>query len=349
MCYSKSPLRVLAEAFGVLMFLLSVIPAVFSGNPEVSQATEPPEFSAPYGLAHPLVGTIVRLADPRLQTSGVGAPHLSPRQLIEVLLQTDVILLGEKHDNPDHRTLQTWVLRQAIQAGRRSGVVFEMMTEDQQAIIERYERQQPHDATLLGKALAWESSGWPAWIRYQPLADLAMRRGLPIIAGNVEQELTKNIQRFGFLAIPGTRRERLGLNTPMTEDLFTTMQQDMKPTHCQEPSALQLLRMVLVQHARDAVMAEHLTRTLSRADTDGAVLIAGSWHVRTDYGVPAHLRRMAPEATVHSLAFIEVEDHHRDVVDYAQGFGAETVPFDFVWFTPRVSNAEVCTENPTIP
>ncbi len=325
-------------AFWVLIVLL----------PQVLQAAAVPEFSTAYGLNHPLMGAIVQPADSRLQTSGAGSPRFSPRQLIQALLQTDVILLGEKHDNPDHHALQTWVLGQVIQAGRRPGVVFEMMTEDQQSVIERYEQQQPQDATFLGKALAWESSGWSAWTQYQPLADLAVRHGLPIIAGNLDQELTKNIQRFGFLAIPGTRRERLGLNAPMTEDLFTTMQQDMKPTHGQELSALQLLRMVLVQHARDAVMAEHLTRTLSRPETDGAVLIAGSWHTRTDYGVPAHVRRMAPDATVHSLAFIEVDDDILDVAGYAQGFGGETVPFDFVWFTPRVSNEEACAKSPTV-
>ena len=316
--------------------------------PQVSQAAAVPEFYAAYGLKHPLMGAIVQPADPRLQTSGAGSTRLSPRQLIQALLPTDVILLGEKHDNPDHHALQAWVLRQVIQAGRRPGVVFEMMTEDQQSVVERHEQQQPRDATLLGKALAWESSGWPAWMEYQPLADLAVRYGLPIIAGNLDQELRKNIQRFGFLAIPGTRRARLGLNTPMTEDLFTTMQQDMKPTHCEDLPALQLLRIVLVQHARDAVMAEHLTRTLSRSDTDGAVLIAGSWHTRTDYGVPAHVQRMAPETKVLSLAFIEVDDHILDVAGYAQVFGEETVPFDFIWFTPRVSNDEVCAGSPTI-
>ena len=97
-----------------------------------------------------------------------------------------------------------------------------------------------------------------------------------------------------------------------------------------------------------ACLAEHLTRTLSRPDTDGAVLIAGSWHTRTDYGVPAHVRRMAPNATVHSLAFIEVDNHILDVAGYAQGFGGETVPFDFVWFTPRVSNEEICAKRPMV-
>ena len=169
-----------------------------------------------------------------------------------------------------------------------------------------------------------------------------------IIAGNLSPELTNNIQQFGLFAVPGTRRTRLGLHTSRTEDLFATMQQDMKPTHCQEFSALRLIQVVLVQHARDAVMAEHLTRALARPDTDGAVLVAGSWHTRTDYSVPAHVRRRAPDATVHSLAFIEVGELILDVAGYAQGFGEETVPFDFVWFTPRVSNEEVCAKKPTV-
>ncbi len=87
--------------------------------PQASGAVASPEFSAAYGLGHPLVGTIVRLAD---------ATTLSPPELIQALLHTDVILLGEKHDNPDHHALQTWVFRQVIQAGRRPGVVFEKKT-----------------------------------------------------------------------------------------------------------------------------------------------------------------------------------------------------------------------------
>ena len=245
--YRPSPMRQVSGALSGLLLLLL----------QVAQAADVPEFSAAFGREHPLAGAIVQSADltrPLVKPRGM----LSPSHLIQTLVQTDVVLLGETHDNPDHHALQRWVLRHVLQAGRRPGVVFEMMTEDQQPIIERYERQHPDDAALLGKALAWESSGWPAWPWYQPLADLAVGHALPIIAGNLDPELTSNIRRFGFLAIPGSRRERLGLNTPVTRDLIA-MQEDMQPMHCQELSDIQLIGMVFVQHARDAVMAEHLT------------------------------------------------------------------------------------------
>src|SRR5262249_17623757 len=102
----------------------------------------------------------------------------------------------------------------------------------------------------------------------------------------------------------------------------------------------QVNAMLLVQRARDAQMAESLAAAGQQGE---AVLIAGAGHVRRDYGIPAYLASRAPEASVISVAFLEVSQHRLEPTAYAAGFRQHTLPFDYVWFTPRVDDDDPCT------
>jgi uncharacterized iron-regulated protein len=68
------------------------------------------------------------------------------------------------------------------------------------------------------------------------------------------------------------------------------------------------------------------------------VLIAGAGHARTDRGVPFHLSRMAPDARVLSLAFIEASDGQAADADLSG------LPYDFVWVTARVDDTDHCDQ-----
>jgi len=98
-------------------------------------------------------------------------------------------------------------------------------------------------------------------------------------------------------------------------------------------------RMVVIQRARDAHMAE---RTVESATADGAVLIAGFGHGRTDRGVPAAIRTIRPAASIASVAFMEVEASRTEPDAYAGIMGSARLPFDYVWFTPRMDDDDPC-------
>ena len=71
------------------------------------------------------------------------------------------------------------------------------------------------------------------------------------------------------------------------------------------------------------------------------MLIAGNGHVRKDRGVPTALARLG-EAGVLSVAFTEVQQGETDPSGYAVEWHAATLPFDYVWFTPRATDADPC-------
>ena len=62
------------------------------------------------------------------------------------------------------------------------------------------------------------------------------------------------------------------------------------------------------------------------------------------YGEPTSIpiKEKDETATFVSLAFIEVQHESSNIEDYAEAWGREQLPFDYVWFTPRGSRDDQC-------
>lgn len=309
-----------SAALGLSLCLLGIVQA---NGPEAP-------WQAPLGRDHPLVGSIWEVA---------AARFIAPQALVEQLANGHFVLLGEKHDNPDHHRLQAWVLQKLIDAGRRPAVGFEMLTLDDAAAIARYLEARPQDAAGLGEAVNWSSRGWPAWSLYQPIADIAVRERLALIATNLSQALLRRLARHGLEAMDPAELRRLGLDRPRPPEVRARMAAEIQRDHCGYASEARVKAMVDVQQARDAQMAERLAAVGQQV---GAVLIAGAGHVRRDYGVPVYLRDQAPGATAMAVAFLEVSPQWAEAAAYAGRFQRPMLPFDYVWFTARMDDDDPC-------
>jgi len=131
----------------------------------------------------------------------------------------------------------------------------------------------------------------------------------------------------------------LGLDRPPPDTVFEKMAADIRDAHCGYAPGEIVKPMVDVQRARDAQMAESL---LAAADPDGAILVAGAGHVRNDYGIPVYLKAKAPEKRLTSIAFVEVDKQKTEPQSYALAYPDGRLPFDYVWFTPRVDDVDPC-------
>ena len=117
------------------------------------------------------------------------------------------------------------------------------------------------------------------------------------------------------------------------------MAADIRDAHCGYAPEQSLKAMVDVQRARDAQMAQSL---IAAGDPGGAILVAGAGHVRNDYGIPVYLRQKAPDKRVISIAFVEVDKQKTEPQSYALPYPDGRLPFDYVWFTPRVDDEDPC-------
>jgi uncharacterized iron-regulated protein len=254
---------------------------------------------------------------------------------MERLAAARFVLLGERHDNPDHHRLQARVVEQLVVAGRRPGLVFEMLEVSQQAAVDEYLKRPDASAGGLGAALGWERTSWPPFREYLPIFEAAFVAKLPIFAGNVAQADAKALVKQGTAALAPERVKELRLAEAFPALLEASLADELRASHCGQLPEKYLGPMALAQHARDAQMAKVLTTAGAK---DGAVLIAGGGHARLDRGVPYYLALDTPSVIVASLLFREVR--HGDTEPKA--YMAEEGPFDYVWFTPRGSDEDPC-------
>src|SRR6185295_6177921 len=137
------------------------------------------------------------------------------------------------------------------------------------------------------------------------------------------------LRRDGADGLDPTFASRYRLDRAPPPDVEQAMVQEIRDAHCGHAPEAALPKMILIQRARDAEMADQLVH---RATGDGAVLIAGNGHVRADRGVPAYLRRASPTSTVGTVAFVEVERGVTTPDAYVRSTAGSAPPFDYVWF-----------------
>jgi uncharacterized iron-regulated protein len=258
------------------------------------------------------------------------------------MTEAPFVLLGEKHDNADHHRIQARLLGAMVSRGRRPAISFEMVDQAQEGRLAKYLAAHPGDATGLGEALGWSERGWPDWRLYQPIAQVALDAGLPLRPAGMARDQLALLSRQGLGTLGKGRALALGLDHQYSPRHVADLRQEIVASHCNQLPEAMVDPMVTVTRVKDAVMAESLILGAGAPGADGAVLIAGAGHARKDRGVPWHLSRKASGRRVVSLALLEVVAGENNPDAYASGFDAKRLPFDFVWFTPRVDNLDPC-------
>lgn len=258
---------------------------------------------------------------------------LTSDALVERLASADFVLLGERHDNPVHHQLQTWIAERLLERGRPYAVAFEMIDGGKAAALAQFLAASPHDSAGLGAALDWTKSGWPPWALYQPIAAAALSRDMPIRAANLPPDVARAVAKDGIAALPADLAQQLRLDPSQDVAVLEAHKVDIQRGHCGMLPERSLAPFAQAQYARDAVMARVMADQWLRTNGRfGVVLIAGIGHVRSDRGVPLHVARYAPQGKILSLGFVEADDKTAATPDLAG------LPFDIVWLTSKVED-----------
>ncbi len=285
---------------------------------------------SPHGHGHPLLGKIWDVA---------GQRFVDEAALEADLARATYVVLGETHDNADDHLLQARLLRALTAAGRRPAVAFEMLdTPDQPKVDAALDAASP-TADDLARAVDWAHGGWPAFSMYRPIFEAAIEARLPIVAASLPRKAVSQIVRGGDAALPPAIKARLDRDAPLTPEARASYRAEMQASHCGELPESMLDPMILAQRARDAQLAGAL---LATDPAQGAVLVAGSGHARTDRAVPVYLRRDAPDRPTRALSFMEVDDARRTPAEYASEYDLPALPFDYVVFTAGAEREDPC-------
>ena len=276
---------------------------------------------------HPLVGRIWSVREARFVAEPTVRAELR-----------GYVMLGEKHDNPDHHLLQARLLQAMIADGRRPVVAFEMLDQDVQARVEAARAAPGATPEAIAAAAGWERSGWPDFAMYRPVFRAALATSQPLLATGLPSATLRGLVR-------GTGGPPEGVPEPaaLGAEQLASLHEELVASHCGHLPATMVDGMTRAQRVRDATMARILARGLAGGATD-AVLVAGSGHARRDRGVPRDLAAQDPAHPVTSIGFVEVEHERLAPGDYAMRWNAPALPFDYAWFTPRASDEDPCAK-----
>jgi uncharacterized iron-regulated protein len=279
---------------------------------------------------HPLAG---RIWDVRKNA------FVTEQELQAAIEQARLLLLGEVHDNPDHHLLQARFVRAVTATGRRPSIAFEMLDETQQGAIDAIPKGEQHNPDAIRDAVRWDESGWPRFALYRPVFEAALDAALPVIAANLPRARIREASRGGLESLPAGIRGRIERQGPLSASVRADMRAEMAESHCGELPDSMLDPLILGQRARDAQLADAISRG---ATADGSILITGSGHARLDRGVASYL---APEelakGTVVAIALQEVSSEKPEAEQYHPVQG-DLSRFDFVVFTPGAEREDPC-------
>ena len=260
--------------------------------------------------------------------------------LIKRILDSEFLLLGERHDNPVHHQHQAWVINQLENAGIQASVAFEMIDPEQG---ERLAKVQLTSVDQLITELNHSNTGWDYENRYKSLFSAVLDAGFNIDAANLNRkQLMDNVMQ-GEDKLPADYKLMLN-KTPLSAGQLDALQEEISQSHCGMLDDKTSSKMVLGQRLRDAIMADSMLNSQQPLK----VLIAGAGHVRNDRAVPFYLRSNlqseAKAANILSIGMIEVQTDEIDPTAYAEPWGSGTLPFDLVWFTPQVKREDMCKQ-----
>ncbi len=243
------------------------------------------------------------------------APSSAPNGMIDAaldaLLPTQVLLLGEQHDAPDHQRRQQQVVQALAERGQLAAVVLEMVEQGAQTTGLPPNSDEPRVRTALSWSEANNSGGW-TWASYGAVVMAAVRAGVPVIGGNLPRASMRRAM------------QEAALETTLPPQALAAQQDNIRQGHCGLLPEAQVAPMARIQIARDQTMA--LTATQAVRQDRTVLLIAGNQHVRRDLGVPLFLGTEVPHAVV------------------AMQAGASAAPpgAQLTWTTPAVPEQDHC-------
>jgi uncharacterized iron-regulated protein len=285
------------------------------------------------------------LADERRIWDVRAERYIDEQVLIGELAAARYRLLGEVHDNPAHHRIRARLIEEIANTGARPAVVFEQFNLDRDPALVAAQAAGAN-AEQLAEAGRLDRKAW-AWPLHKPLLEAALQHGLPVRAGNLARaQLGADLQAAVETDTGAIWSARLRA-ARWTEREAALLRADIVEGHCHKLPEAIVPRLVLAQRVRDAAMAQAL---VDDATADGAILIAGNGHVRSDLAVPLYLHAPGlPDAGARtvSVGVIEVNREDERASGFPRRLAADHPGFDYVWLTLPVSRDDPCADMPT--
>lgn len=245
--------------------------------------------------------------------------NVSLTQLLSVAQSSDLILIGEAHDNKDHHDMQLALIGALWEKKVPLAIGLEMIEASNQQILDDWTEGKISEETFKPVyAKNWSLN----WSLYRDIFIFARDNHIPMVALNIPKEIVMKVSRKGYASLTAEEKNQLPQGTTC----------DIKNRHTEflEKSFRQVFErnagngrifthFCEAQTLRNSGMAMNITHYVKKHPNRKIVALAGVWHAVKN-SIPEQLERQGSKQTsvviLPELAELNSKNATADVVDY---------------------------------
>ncbi len=256
-----------------------------------------------------------------------GSP-VSSRAAMERILASQVVHVGEKHDDRLHHEVQRFILEAVHAAGSAAGA-FEMLHAAHQEALDRYLRG-GSEGTFLTEVDWPKTWGFPFEL-YRPLFMTLRENRLEGIALNVPKAIVHKVAREGFESLSEEERRSVPAGMSRTADApYLAMLRETFLQHGGDPQDARAFgRYLDAMTLWNEGMASRVAGYAASHPGTKVVVFAGMFHAY-DAGIPESVRRRLPGIAQTGVILTEA-----DSCPSALPPGSLSLSSDLVWVMTR--------------
>ncbi len=209
--------------------------------------------------------------------------------LIDLVSDRDVVFIGERHDQYQHHLNQLSIIKGLHKKHPDLGIGLEYVFQPFQNVLDRYIKGAIDEAGLIRESEF--ISRWKFDFKlYRPIFQYARENGIPLIALNLENEITNKVKEGGIESLSDESKLRLPSYIDWKNEAYRKRLLRAFNSH---PHTEEMIfeNFLAVQLIWDEAMAQRAADWLKQNSGSHLVVLAGGGHIMHGDGIPNRLSR----------------------------------------------------------
>ncbi len=212
--------------------------------------------------------------------------------LVARLADRRILFVGESHDRYEDHLNQLAVLRGLQAGGGDLAIGMEMFQQPFQPVLDAYIAQEINEQEMLKGTEYFDR--WRFDYRlYRPILRFAREQGIPVIALNLDRDITTKAGEAGLEGLDEGQRAQVPMDMDQDDPAYRERIKRAFDSHPKE-GGKDFEKFLLVQLLWDEGMADRAATYLKEHPDKTLVVLAGQGHLEYGQGIPKRLLRRLP-------------------------------------------------------
>jgi uncharacterized iron-regulated protein len=237
-----------------------------------------------------------------------------------------VILIGEQHDRFEHHLNQLLLIKKLKKAGYQVAIGMEMFQQPYQQALDDYLSGNINESEFLTQSKYFEKWRYD-YNYYKPIIDYAVKQKIPLIALNIEGDISRHVSKKGIHSLDEEQQKQLPKELDLSNRQYRSDLKSVFKMHTRLDQYLS--KQETEEHSQDnddkfnyffqsqtlwdESMAQASATFLKNNPNHILVILAGNGHLRYRYGIADRIQRMS---NLRPIVIVQDEELDATIADY---------------------------------